>query len=349
MNQYLVVIVCVQCGLVAFLLNRLVQRGVWMDSSLLKCRTPKFLPQQWNITNTSFTVHLEYDSINHHRQIQPHEGAALCAIVIHEEAYLDEWIDFHIGLGFTTIYLYDNSADFDLRSYSHRQQSHIQIRHFPGDAKQMEAYLDCAKTIAAANKKKQTPLISWVAFFDVDEFLVLRQHATVIDFLSDHCPSGQIGINWYMFHTSNEVIYRPLPVTYRFQYRDAHVNEHVKSIVRLDDMDMNKAPHAHFAHLKDHAQHYDSNKTQIVTPTHPGPFNPNGPTDIAVLHHYRTKSQKEYVDKTMRGRADLLLVEVDRAKVIAESHKLPAGAVWDDSAWELLKKNVPKYRIFEFW
>jgi hypothetical protein len=35
-----------------------------------------------------------------------------------------------------------------------------------------------------------------------------------------------------------------------------------------------------------------------------GPFNPGGPTDVAVIHHYLVKSREEYEWKMQRGRAD---------------------------------------------
>jgi hypothetical protein len=35
-----------------------------------------------------------------------------------------------------------------------------------------------------------------------------------------------------------------------------------------------------------------------------GPYNPDGPIDIAVIHHYNAKSLEEYHWKIARGRAD---------------------------------------------
>jgi hypothetical protein len=37
------------------------------------------------------------------------ETAAVCAIVRDEQLYLEEWVLYHLGLGFHHIYLYDNS------------------------------------------------------------------------------------------------------------------------------------------------------------------------------------------------------------------------------------------------
>jgi len=43
------------------------------------------------------------------------DTAALRCIAIHEEAYFDEWVDYHYALGFSNIYVYDNSPMNDLR------------------------------------------------------------------------------------------------------------------------------------------------------------------------------------------------------------------------------------------
>jgi hypothetical protein len=42
--------------------------------------------------------------------------AVICAIALHEEPYIDEWIQYHIALGFSHIYLYDNSNDHILKN-----------------------------------------------------------------------------------------------------------------------------------------------------------------------------------------------------------------------------------------
>jgi Glycosyl transferase family 2 len=306
----------------------------------------------WDVRNGTVTIGpLKAATTN--RTSYP-EGAALCAIVFSEEAYLDEWLDYNLALGFTDIFLYDNSDTFELEKYVRAQtDSRLHVVHFPGPAMQMEAYLDCAKTVAARNQRqpmvRHTP---WAAFFDLDEFLVLRQHTNVVEFLSKHCPTGQLGINWYMFSTANETLYRPLPVTKRFQYREANINQHVKSIVRLEDMNMDMAPHSHFAYMKELDQHKDTNGNRIGDEVgQPGPFNPDGPTDVAVLHHYVTKSLKEYVDKTMRGRADIkdAAASLNRPVLFKERKGLDPGTVFDDSAWQLLKLNVPKYAIYDYW
>jgi len=42
------------------------------------------------------------------------DTAVVCSIMTKEEAYLDEWIDYHLGIGFEHMYIYDNTADLEL-------------------------------------------------------------------------------------------------------------------------------------------------------------------------------------------------------------------------------------------
>ena len=94
--------------------------------------------------------------------------------------------------------------------------------------------------MCAAEHKEHT----WMAFFDVDEFLVLKKHDTVNEFLMQHLRRGSLAISWYIFGTGFRDVYAPLPVTKRFMYRDGlekherHPQWHnVKSIMLTADYD----------------------------------------------------------------------------------------------------------------
>ena len=274
--------------------------------------------------------------------------AAMCTIVKNEEAYIDEWVDYHLALGFDPIYIYDNSDEFEMRQWGNETKGdHVRVIHFPGQAVQMKAYLDCAKKLTRKKRKKTT----WAAFFDVDEFLVLKKHDHVSDFLEDHCPHGEIGINWFMFGASSRNLYAPLPVTKRFTYREPKVNQHIKSIVRLADMNMQKLGGVHHVLLNKGNQH-DTNGRKFV-----GPFNPDGPTDVSVIHHYHTKSHKEYIYKRLRGRADTSWKKGNMKTALKDAkkglEKALAGVevnmnyTFDDTGWTLMKKYVPIYAMFD--
>jgi len=266
-------------------------------------------------------------------RLYPNGSAVLCVIVLNEKQYIDEWINYHLGLGFSKIVVYDNSASFDLREWRLQEQitPMVEVIHFPGLASQQRSYLTCAQSALngqfGENKK-------WAAFFDVDEFLVLKKHEHVDQLLEEHLPkgSGALGINWAMFSFNGKLLCDAKPVTKRFVYRDPNVNDnkHVKSIVRLDDMQMNSKPHAHYPRLKNGNQH-DTNGTVFS-----GPFNKNGPLDVAAFHHYNTKSYGEFVKKSQRGRADLTLKETEYM-----NHYYPSIKLFEDA----LEKKIARVSL----
>ena len=165
-------------------------------------------------------------------------STALCGIVKDAEAYLDEWVDYHFGLGFHTIYLVDNSKDHELRNWQDRRRNSgyaVRVIPKPGTHRQMYSYHMCAAEFKDYH--------AHMAFFDVDEYLVLKKHDTVDDFLRDHLPGGALQISWYIFGTNSRDMYSPLPVTRRFTLRDGdteidrHPSEwhNVKTILKLSD------------------------------------------------------------------------------------------------------------------
>jgi hypothetical protein len=71
--------------------------------------------------------------------------------------------------------------------------------------------------------------------------------------------------------------------------------------------------------------------------------------DVAVLHHYGIKSREEFIQKRLRGRADLALNQTQMAQNLKEAieEDLDVGTVYDDSAWRLLCDRVPKYKMYD--
>ena len=86
----------------------------------------------------------------------------LCCIAKHEQRYIQEWIDYHLRIGFTAVKIYDNEDAQGTLDFVRRPN--VQIVHFPGPVKQMQAYTDCLNETS----------YDFIAFFDVDEFLVLK-------------------------------------------------------------------------------------------------------------------------------------------------------------------------------
>ena len=161
-------------------------------------------------------------------------SATLCGIIKDEEPYILEWVAYHRLLGFRDIVIYDNTPAMVLTIaalallglITHRSRGTT-----TSEAPQQAAYNDAIKTCTT----------EWVCFLDVDEFLVLKQDECLSEYLLRFDDSvSAIAINWRLFGSSGADTYRPGLVVERFaraSRQDFHVNRHVKSIVRVRDVD----------------------------------------------------------------------------------------------------------------
>jgi hypothetical protein len=270
-------------------------------------------------------------------------NVAACLIVYNETLYLDEWLDFHIALGFSPIYIYDNSPDFELQTelysgglswYDTRVHywQHIQLIHFPLTPVQLAAYDRCIKQDASNS--------TFVALIDADEFLVLKKHNNVIDFMDHYCnfQCGQLSINWRQMGMSSERHYTPVPVLRRNVHGDSSPT--IKVIVRpenvADDMRW-----LHSVSLKPGKLWIDTDNRRPDAPN----LNIDGPTDAALLYHYPLKSFGELRYKTcVRGTS---IHERGKTPFCDKPYyPLTNGTEFDDTAWRQLIRMVPKYRVY---
>jgi len=277
-------------------------------------------------------------------------STALCGIVKDAEPYLDEWVDYYFGLGFHTIYLIDNSKDHELLKWQNKRRNagySVRVMPKPGSHRQMYGYHMCA----AEHKQDHT----YMAFFDVDEFLVLKKHETIDEMLQHHLTKGALAISWYIFGTGFTSMYAPLPVTKRFMYRDG-VEKHdrhgvwgnVKSILKLSDYGgYPQSPHS----MKTNKKTAGSDKAWTDTNGKGnfdsiGATNNDRPVDVAVIHHYKYLSPKEFYWKScVRKTVDDKFKDCNKGGT--QSKNPYNGRVYDDSAWQALKKNVPRYAMFD--
>jgi hypothetical protein len=204
---------------------------------------------------------------------------ALVCIAKNEEKYIKEWCEYNLKLGFDDIFIYQNDWRINI------QNKHVHRFELDGIEKQIYAYNNFIKNYYNS--------YDWAAFFDIDEFLVLKKHNNVKDFILDYNDFSAIGINWVLFGDNNmDDVINDYSVIRRFTKRQKNVNKHVKSIVKLNN---NLVMNIHNANC----YWVDTNKN-----INSGPFTQNPCDDIAQINHYFCKTKKEFIEKCNRGRAD---------------------------------------------
>lgn len=210
---------------------------------------------------------------------------ALVCITKNEKMYIREYIDYYLKLGFHRIFLYDNSPNFELRNFHNVRK--VVVIHFPGEVKQIPAYNHFLK--------KFKSIYDYVAFFDTDEFLVLKKHRNISDFCKHMVPSGAIGINWYFYGNNGHEHYSPEFVTKRFTKRENRMNPNVKTIAKCSDIS---------SMLVHHPILNNGSFRNCKGNSFEGPFNYDFDDSMAQLNHYWCRSTEEAMWKIQRGRSD---------------------------------------------
>lgn len=234
--------------------------------------------------------------------------AAVCACARDEGLYIEEWVDYHLSLGFDLVIIYDNNVPGDDSLYgilaSYIKDGRVEIVDYRGRVNfQVKAYNDCLE--------RHRDDIGWIAFIDVDEFLTFAEdsgYATIGQYLEDAEKSGAdvVYVNWMLFGDSGKVRYEPGPVTERFTEtvaKDYDANAHVKSIVSTSaKVRFRRNPHNVGRKCSIHRARITDDCFVPVEKNRPRKSISYGKL---YLRHYVTKTIEEYiVQKTRRGAAD---------------------------------------------
>jgi hypothetical protein len=207
---------------------------------------------------------------------------AVVCIAKYEDYYLDEWLEYNHKLGFDHIFIYENDWRCSI------EKDYITKIPFDGNIQQLNAYNHFVQ-----NNKEY----DWAAFIDCDEFITLKKHNNIQDFINNYNNPNGIALNWYFFGSGDKIKREENSLLKQFIYRSSVVDQHIKVIMNLRTSFTMTLPH--------NANIYsiDTNGRKIN-----GPFNSNGPTDVAYINHYRNKTFEDWELRCKRGRADCNLV-----------------------------------------
>lgn len=162
-----------------------------------------------------------FDSFfHHHTGIKSTHDAtpsaiAICGIVTSQEAYIDEWVDFHIALGISSMYLFDSSQEFWMQQWSEERSktSQVKVIHLPGNASD-PSFAAVAYSTCLQHHKLQHDVF---VMMQTNDFLmsspVLRPRVATVE------PNCISKVRRVLFGNSGQNVYDPLPVTKRFQLR----------------------------------------------------------------------------------------------------------------------------------
>ncbi|MFR9541966.1 MAG: glycosyltransferase family 2 protein [Rikenellaceae bacterium] len=222
---------------------------------------------------------------------------AVCVIVKKENDYLREFVEYHLALGYDTIFICDNNdpsveqASDVVGDYVDSKQ--VVIIPTPNyKYAQRRAYTNCYNAYAQD--------YDWMSFIDADEFITLKQHKSIKDYLSEPYFDGYnvVQLNWMCYGDSGQikrsdsrgVIERLSEPIMPLDYDE---NKFVKSTLR------GRAQGA----VKFKSAHYPTAETGRVCDSvgRERPVNCNVSDElqfeVAYIRHYITKTLEEYIVK----------------------------------------------------
>jgi hypothetical protein len=220
----------------------------------------------------------------------------ICAIAKNEALYLEEWVEYHRLVGFGPIRVYNHESTDNSVAVLARLQAagHAEAVDWlaPGGKKpQWTAYEH-----GLAELRERT---DWLAFIDLDEFVVLPQHDSIQAFIADHTHLDALAINWRMFGSSGHERHEPGLVVERFTRcaRPSYAgNRSVKSLARTAVIEV---PRVHTCHFTEGTAYETVLGEQIPRSTGKSRAVSH---DVIRINHYFTRSREEWAAKAARGR-----------------------------------------------
>lgn len=228
---------------------------------------------------------------------------ALFAMAKMEQPYIDEWVKYHLGIGFDKIYLYDNETQPTYHKMLEKYGNKVFVKHFPGMAKKggMQNIVIFHFTLNYAKNH------NYIMHIDVDEFFCLRRHKSVKDLTKEFIKpdTAALAFNWVFFGSNNLKEKDNRPVTERFTKCQKGVNKHIKLLVDTKKLKLYRGCHFIFSipgtYTKD-------TSGKIIRDL----FNENGDNSIGQINHYKVKSEEEFNKIVKRPRPDAVIGDTQK-------------------------------------
>ena len=231
-----------------------------------------------------------HDQIGAARAVRATVG--IVAIVKGEEPFIDEWLAYHRLIGVEHFYLYDNNPALRLKALLQRHRDYVTVidwsgehEHLPGRNKQTKAYTNALGRVCQ----------SWVAFIDGDEFITLRKHACLPEFLAEFEDAGAVYLHWHLFGPNGHMRTPEGLITANLTRRRSAPGRMGKSIIRTKAIHSVKS--AHQCNLRRDYWYADANNRPISDTPYAGV------TDVAHINHYMCRSFESWMSRLERGEA----------------------------------------------
>lgn len=151
----------------------------------------------------------------------------LCAIGKMENRYIREWVEWHKGLGFDSIVLYDNN-DYNGERFEdvigdYIELGYVVLKDKRGlELQQVPSYNECYREYEGD--------YDWICFWDIDEFLEMESCGTIQEFLGKDRFAGEnwIRLCWKVYTDGGNVKVKDGDYGLRNRFREVLTLDYLK-------------------------------------------------------------------------------------------------------------------------
>jgi hypothetical protein len=225
-------------------------------------------------------------------------GPVIVAIAKFEQDYIEEWVLYHLALGFERIYLYDNEDtpiySTILKKYGNKV-IHIHIKGNDFSIGVQYVILNHFLTnFAPAHNLK------YCLHIDIDEFVALKKHKNIQEFIMEYFQPNIAGISicWRIFGSGGLIKKTNEPVTQRFTRCAPKGHKLMKTL-----FDVNLVTGYVCSHnlSPKEGNHIIATNGVITTEAE----NENNDISVIQINHYHNKTLPEFFYQKTRGRVDV--------------------------------------------
>ena len=255
---------------------------------------------EWNISLETIQRLKEEERMN---QSGPRElFPVVVSIAKLEHDYIEEFVKYHLALGFKRIYLYDNEDVPTYEKLLHKYKDHIKVTHFPfNNYHKGIQYIMLEHFVMNYLYKSE---ITHAINIDIDEYICLKKHNNICDFINEYIKDDcqGIAINWRFFGSSGLTEKSNEPLTQRFKKCEDYpkyplVSPAIKTLYKKDNF--LKYGYIHNIYLSSGC--IKSTSGDIV----PAYFNQTPDFSVIQLNHYKCKTLSEFKYVQTRKRPDV--------------------------------------------
>lgn len=221
-------------------------------------------------------------------------NSSICLIIKDENEYINEWLEWHIGIGFEHFFICDNDSKIPIQKSVNKDYipfcTFINYPTINGNTQ-----LSCYNHVLREYGK----ITKWMAFIDTDEFIRITDGRNINDFLKDYEEYDGVYAQWVTYNANGLIKRDSRPQRVRFtKVIDRRPSLATgKSIVRPNKL---FAMGSHFPSgiLKNYNV-VDSNFNRMKNA-----YSQFSKNNKIFVDHYFTRSYEEWLDKKERGNVE---------------------------------------------